>query len=217
MRRKAAAPRLEHREVFQQRDDAQHDDHHAHDLLGAAVHRQHVDQIKDEDDDDKGDQCADENVHGILRVKFCARKTSRAPPIPATIVSTLDASSHDAAPDTKHPNAHAITPNNRSGSAIAGRRRFSPAAFRPILAPFEESTMPEPASLIMLQFLAWVADRPRTYAATMEAWHSTCPRLSVWEDAIIDGLVRIDNEAGRPVRLTPRGSAILEESRAHAT
>jgi hypothetical protein len=35
--------------------------------------------------------------------------------------------------------------------------------------------MPEPASLIMLQFLAWVADRPRTYAATMEAWHSTCP------------------------------------------
>ena len=69
--------------------------------------------------------------------------------------------------------------------------------------------MPEPASLIMLQFLAWVADRPRTYAATMEAWHSTCPRLSVWEDAIIDGLVRIDNEAGRPVRLTPRGSAIL--------
>jgi hypothetical protein len=76
--------------------------------------------------------------------------------------------------------------------------------------------MPEPASLIMLQFLAWVADRPRTYAATMEAWHSTCPRLSVWEDAIIDGLVRIDNEAGRPVRLTQRGSAILEESRAHA-
>ena len=76
--------------------------------------------------------------------------------------------------------------------------------------------MPEPASLIMLQFLAWVADRPRTYAATMEAWQSTCPRLSVWEDAIIDGLVRIDNEAGRPVRLTPRGSAILEESQAHA-
>jgi hypothetical protein len=53
--------------------------------------------------------------------------------------------------------------------------------------------MAEPPSLIMLQFLAWVADRPRTYAATMEAWHSTCPRLSVWEDAIIDGLVRIDN------------------------
>ena len=73
--------------------------------------------------------------------------------------------------------------------------------------------MSEPASLIMLQFLAWVADRPRTYPETMEAWHSTCPRLSVWEDAIIDGLVRLDNGGSRAVRLTPRGSAVLEKSR----
>ena len=77
-------------------------------------------------------------------------------------------------------------------------------------------TMNEPASLIMLQFLAWVADRPRTYSETMEAWHSTCPRLSVWEDAIIEGLVRPENDAGRAVRLTPRGSAILEQAQAHA-
>jgi hypothetical protein len=76
--------------------------------------------------------------------------------------------------------------------------------------------MSEPASLIMLQFLAWVADRPRTYPQTMEAWHSTCPRLSVWEDAIIDGLVRLDNGSGRAVLLTPRGRAILDESRAPA-
>ena len=51
----------------------------------------------------------------------------------------------------------------------------------------------------MIQFLAWVADRPRTYAQTMEAWRSTCPRLSVWEDAIIEGLVRIENDADRAV------------------
>jgi hypothetical protein len=77
-------------------------------------------------------------------------------------------------------------------------------------------TMSESASLIMLQFLAWVADRPRTYAETMDAWHSTCPRLSVWEDAIIDGLVRLDNGGARAVRLTPRGSAVLEKSRVPA-
>jgi hypothetical protein len=71
--------------------------------------------------------------------------------------------------------------------------------------------MSEPASLIMLQFLAWVADRPRTYPETMDAWHSTCPRLSVWEDAIIDGLVRLENGAGRAVTLTPRGRAMLEQ------
>ena len=76
--------------------------------------------------------------------------------------------------------------------------------------------MSEPASLIMLQFLAWVADRPRNYTQTMEAWHSTCPRLSVWEDAIIDGLVRIDNDGGRAVRLTPRGADVLEQAQAPA-
>jgi hypothetical protein len=79
-----------------------------------------------------------------------------------------------------------------------------------------EPTMSEPASLIMLQFLAWVADRPRNYRDTMEAWHSTCPRLSVWEDAVIDGLVRLENDAGRVVRLTRRGTEILEQARAEA-
>ncbi len=74
--------------------------------------------------------------------------------------------------------------------------------------------MAEPASLIMLQFLAWVADRPRTYPETMEAWRSTCPRLSVWEDAIIDGLVRIDNDSGRAVLLTARGRKILRNGAA---
>jgi hypothetical protein len=73
--------------------------------------------------------------------------------------------------------------------------------------------MSEPASLIMLQFLAWVADRPRTYPEAMEAWRSTCPRLSVWEDAIIEGLVRVENSAGRAVGLTARGHAILEACR----
>jgi hypothetical protein len=71
--------------------------------------------------------------------------------------------------------------------------------------------MTEPASLIMLQFLAWLADRPRSYHETMEAWRSTCPHLSVWEDAVIGGLVRLDGGAGRAVKLTPRGRSILEK------
>ena len=73
--------------------------------------------------------------------------------------------------------------------------------------------MSEEPSLIMIQFLAWVADRPRNYAQTMEAWRSSCPRLSVWEDAIIEGLVRIESNANRTVRLTKRGSAMLEQTR----
>jgi hypothetical protein len=74
--------------------------------------------------------------------------------------------------------------------------------------------MAEPASLIMLQFLAWVADRPRTYPETMAAWRSSCPRLSVWEDAIIDGLVRLDNHNGRAVMLTARGRKLLHNGAA---
>src|SRR3984885_12863173 len=76
------------------------------------------------------------------------------------------------------------------------------------------SASPESASLIMLQFLAWVADRPRDYRQTMEAWRSTCPRLSVWEDAIIDGLVRLDNGTDRAVELTRLGPSKLKKAQA---
>ncbi len=44
----------------------------------------------------------------------------------------------------------------------------------------------------MLEFLTWVADRRRTYDEAMEAWQSHCPRQTIWEDAIIDGLIQIE-------------------------
>jgi hypothetical protein len=73
--------------------------------------------------------------------------------------------------------------------------------------------MSDSPSLIMIQFLSWVADRPRTYAQTMEAWRTSCPRLSVWEDAVIEDLVRIDG-GHRAVTLTLRGHAVLRKSQA---
>jgi hypothetical protein len=93
--------------------------------------------------------------------------------------------------------------------------RLRPEAFRRIL-PATEAVVSESTSLIMIQFLAWVADRPRNYAQAMEAWRSTCPRLSVWEDAIIEGLARIENGADRAVTLTPRGYAVLEKAKVNA-
>jgi hypothetical protein len=68
----------------------------------------------------------------------------------------------------------------------------------------------------MIQFLSWVADRPRSYAQTMEAWRTSCPRLSVWEDAVIADLVRLD-EGGRAVKLTARGAAVLRQARNQKT
>ncbi len=50
-----------------------------------------------------------------------------------------------------------------------------------------------PLALATLNFLAWVAERPRSYEEAMDAWRTTCPRLTVWEDAVDAGLVRIDS------------------------
>ena len=72
--------------------------------------------------------------------------------------------------------------------------------------------MADPAHALTLQFLAWVAEAPRTYAQAMDAWRSTCPRLSIWEDAILDGLVAFEGGATRNqsrVTLTPKGRALL--------
>ncbi|MFY9694886.1 MAG: hypothetical protein WA776_07880 [Xanthobacteraceae bacterium] len=68
-------------------------------------------------------------------------------------------------------------------------------------------------SLIMTQFLAWVAERPRTRDQAVEAWHS-CPHISVWEDAVADGLVCTENNGRRTITLTRRGRAVLEAARA---
>jgi hypothetical protein len=62
------------------------------------------------------------------------------------------------------------------------------------------------SDLLMIQFLGWVAERPRTYADVMDAWRTSCPRQSVWEDAQIAGFLQIDGEI---VQLTARGAQHL--------
>jgi hypothetical protein len=70
-------------------------------------------------------------------------------------------------------------------------------------------------SALTLQLLSWVASRPRTYSEAMDAWRSTCPRHSVWEDAMIDRLIEVDMSGGAmdqsAVRLTAAGKAVLDQ------
>jgi hypothetical protein len=71
-----------------------------------------------------------------------------------------------------------------------------------------------PLAMLTVQFLAWLAARPRSYQETMDAWRSSCPRLSVWEDALGAGLVALQsgNAPGMSnagVVLTPDGWATL--------
>ena len=77
--------------------------------------------------------------------------------------------------------------------------------------------MADAPSLIMIQFLAWVADRPRSYAETMDAWRTSCPGLSVWEDAVIADLVRLEGHGERAVKLTEGGAAVLRQAQSPET
>jgi hypothetical protein len=69
--------------------------------------------------------------------------------------------------------------------------------------------MPVPHVSLTLQMLDWIAQRPRSRDQVLETWKSTCPRMTIWEDACADGLVA--SEAGRAgvVSLTERGRAYL--------
>jgi hypothetical protein len=67
--------------------------------------------------------------------------------------------------------------------------------------------------LVMIQFLQWVADRPRRREDVMEAWRS-CPHVAVWEDAQVEGLIRqCRGERGEHrVELTTRGRNALKRA-----
>jgi hypothetical protein len=64
---------------------------------------------------------------------------------------------------------------------------------------------------LTIDFLAWLAAEPRDYIDVMDAWRTSCPRLTVWEDAIDAGLITRVHRPGQPVRidLTQRGQAML--------
>ena len=71
--------------------------------------------------------------------------------------------------------------------------------------------MASEAKLLMVQFLDWVASRPRTLVETRAAWSSTCPLNCAWEDALTDDLVACFGDGS--VTLTPQGRARLANAR----
>ena len=75
-----------------------------------------------------------------------------------------------------------------------------------------------PNRALALQFLAWLDARPRRYDETMEAWRTSCPALTVWEDCRDARLVAIrrgpkGDMAGGVVALTDEGRAFLAAGR----
>src|SRR6201995_836355 len=67
---------------------------------------------------------------------------------------------------------------------------------------------------LILDLLEWVGGEPRCYADVIDAWRTSCPRLTVWEDAVDRGFAVREHGGGREVmiRLTADGRDFL---RAH--
>jgi hypothetical protein len=67
---------------------------------------------------------------------------------------------------------------------------------------------------LIVDLLEYVAREERSYDDVIEAWHTHCPRLPVWEEANERGLVTRARANGHAVvRITAAGAAMLDERR----
>ncbi len=64
---------------------------------------------------------------------------------------------------------------------------------------------------LVLDLVEWIAVEPRAYADVMDAWRTSCPRLTIWEDAVDHGfVVRVYRDGvGAMVDVTAAGRAFL--------
>lgn len=64
---------------------------------------------------------------------------------------------------------------------------------------------------LILDLVEWVAREPRLYSDLIDAWRTSCPRLTVWEDAVERGFVRREGVSLPSVRVhvTEAGRAFL--------
>ena len=64
---------------------------------------------------------------------------------------------------------------------------------------------------LTIDFLAWLEAAPRSYAEVMDVWRTSCPRLTIWEDAVDAGLVMHLSNPGGPamVGVTSKGLEML--------
>jgi hypothetical protein len=59
---------------------------------------------------------------------------------------------------------------------------------------------------LVFDLAEWISKEPRTYAQTIDAWRTSCPRLTVWEEVQGRGHV-VRDIAG--VRVTEAGRRFL--------
>jgi len=55
--------------------------------------------------------------------------------------------------------------------------------------------MADSADPLVLDLVEWIARKPRPYAEVIAIWRTSCPRLTIWEDAVDAAMLR-----ARPLR-----------------
>lgn len=71
--------------------------------------------------------------------------------------------------------------------------------------------MSDPIDPLIVDLVEWVGKTPRSYAELIDAWRTSCPRLTVWEEACARGFVAPRSVAGSGtiVEITDQGRALL--------
>ncbi len=65
---------------------------------------------------------------------------------------------------------------------------------------------------LVLDLVEWVAREPRLYSDVIETWRTSCPRLTIWEDAVDRGYVaRRPTVEGLRGTITEGGARFLRE------
>jgi hypothetical protein len=71
--------------------------------------------------------------------------------------------------------------------------------------------MSETADPLVLDFVEWVAREPRAYAEVIATWKTSCPRLTIWEDATEHGYIARETlpGIGQVIAVTEDGERFL--------
>jgi hypothetical protein len=62
--------------------------------------------------------------------------------------------------------------------------------------------MAEAADALVLDLVEWIAREPRLYSEAIATWRTSCPRLTIWEDALDHGYVLRETVAGAGLMVT---------------
>jgi hypothetical protein len=73
--------------------------------------------------------------------------------------------------------------------------------------------MADLADPLVLDFVEWIAREPRAYSEVVATWKTSCPRLTIWEDAADHGYVERQavKGSGLVVTVTAAGARLLRE------